>query len=124
MRTRLLISITLCLVLAMGATFINLKEVSGASKQILTVTRVKSAPSGLSDAVWEKAKALIIPFEGKEKFAEKNANVTTKAVYSGEDIYFLFKSTHFLSIFAMPSQPRSINKVSTVVIAAIASITA
>lgn len=91
MRTRLLISLTLCLVLAMGVTFINLKEVSGASKQTLTVTRVKWAPSGLNDAVWEKAKALIIPFEGKEKFAEKNANVTTKAVYSGDDIYFLFK---------------------------------
>lgn len=91
MRTRLLISLTLCLVLAMGVTFINLKEVSGASKQTLTVTRVKWAPSGLNDAVWEKAKALIIPFEGKEKFAGKNANVTTKAVYSGDDIYFLFK---------------------------------
>ena len=91
MRTRLLISLTLCLVLAMGVTFINLKEVSGASKQTLTVTLVKSAPSGLNDAVWEKTKALIIPFEGKEKFAGKNANVTTKAVYSGDDIYFLFK---------------------------------
>ena len=91
MRTRLLISLTLCLVLTMGVTFINSKEVSGASKQTLTVTRVKSAPSGLNDAVWEKTKALIIPFEGKEKFAGKNANVTTKAVYSGDDIYFLFK---------------------------------
>jgi hypothetical protein len=91
MRTRLLISLTLCFALAMGASFINLKEVSGASKQTLTVKRVKSAPSGLNDAVWEKAKGLIIPFEGKEKFAGKNATVSTKAVYSGDDIYFLFK---------------------------------
>ena len=91
MRKRLLISLTLCLVLAMGASFISLKEVSGASKQTLTVARVKSAPSGLDDAVWEKAKGLIIPFEGKEKFAGKNAHVSTKAVYSGDDIYFLFK---------------------------------
>ena len=91
MRKRLLISLTLCLVLAMGASFISLKEVNGASKQTLTVARVKSAPSGLDDAVWEKAKGLIIPFEGKEKFAGKNAHVSTKAVYSGDDIYFLFK---------------------------------
>ena len=91
MRKRLLISLTLCFVLAMGASFISLKEVSGASKQTLTVARVKSAPSGLDDAVWEKAKGLIIPFEGKEKFAGKNAHVSTKAVYSGDDIYFLFK---------------------------------
>ena len=91
MRKRLLISLTLCLVLAMGASFISLQEVDGASKQTLTVSRVKSAPSGPDDAVWEKAKGLIIPFEGKEKFAGKHANVSTKAVYAGDDIYFLFK---------------------------------
>ncbi|MFC1516580.1 ethylbenzene dehydrogenase-related protein [Thermodesulfobacteriota bacterium] len=91
MRKKFLISLTLCLVLAMGASFIGLKEVDGASKQTLTVSRVKSAPSGLDDAVWEKAKSIIVPFEGKEKFAGKNAHVTTKAIYSGDDIHFLFK---------------------------------
>jgi len=78
-------------VLTTGASLISIDNVSGASKQILTVSRVKSAPSGLDDAVWGKSKGLIIPFEGKEKFAGKNANVSANALYSGDDIYFLFK---------------------------------
>jgi len=91
MRTGLLISLTLCLLMTMGAVFIGSNEVSAASKQTLTVTRVNSVPSGLDDAVWRKAKGVIVPFEGKEKFAGQKATVSTKAVYTGDDIYFLFK---------------------------------
>ena len=91
MRTRLLISLTICFLLTMGAAFIGIEEVSAASKQTLTVTRVNSVPTGLEDAVWGKAKGIIVPFEGKEKFAGQKATVSTKAVYTGDDIYFLFK---------------------------------
>jgi len=91
MRTRIVISFTMCFLLTMGASFIGLEEVSGASKQTLTVTSVKAAPSGLDDAAWDKAKGIIVPFEGKEKFAGQKATVSTKAVYTGDDIYFLFK---------------------------------
>jgi hypothetical protein len=44
----------------------------------------------LDDSIWAKAKAVEIPFEGKEKFAGKKTSVTTKAVYTKDDIYFLF----------------------------------
>ena len=91
MRKRILIGFTLCLALVLGASFTGLNEVIGASKQTLTVKRVKSAPSGLDDAVWDKAKGIIIPFEGKEKFAGKKTSVSTKAVYADDNIYFLFK---------------------------------
>ncbi|UCG15020.1 MAG: hypothetical protein JSU72_17335, partial [Deltaproteobacteria bacterium] len=66
-------------------------KVEGAAKQTVTAKRVKAAPTGLDDPVWNKAKAVQVPFEGKEKFEGKKASVTTKAVYTGDSIYFLFK---------------------------------
>ena len=54
MRTRLMFSFVLFLVLAISASFIHTDKVNGASKQTLTVSRVKTVPSGLDDAVWGK----------------------------------------------------------------------
>jgi hypothetical protein len=90
MRKQFIITLTLCLPLVFGGILLNSDELRGASKQILTSTRVKSAPESLDDSIWAKAKAVEIPFEGKEKFAGKKTSVTTKAVYTKDDIYFLF----------------------------------
>jgi hypothetical protein len=77
--------LVLCVVFLMSAT------VFGASKQVLNAAQAKTAPTGLDDEVWEKARAIQVPFEGKEVFAGQKATVTTKAVYTDEGIYFLFK---------------------------------
>jgi hypothetical protein len=85
------IGLILVLALAFGVIFMfNSKEVIGAAKQSVTAAKVKEAPVSFDDAVWQKAKAVNVPFEGKEKFAGKNASVTTKAVYTDQAIYFLF----------------------------------
>jgi len=85
------IGFVLFLVLAFGVLLIlNSHEVSGAAKQTVTVAKVKKAPGGLDDPAWQKAKAVNVPFEGKEKFAGKKTSVTTKAVYTEQEIYFLF----------------------------------
>lgn len=91
MRTKLFISFSLCVALLIGGLQFTTGEATGVSKETLTALRTKSAPAGLDDAVWEKAKRLIVPFEGKERFAGKKASVTTKAVYTDDSIYFLFK---------------------------------
>jgi hypothetical protein len=65
--------------------------VFGASKQVLEAAKVKAAPAGLEDAIWNEATAIQVPFEGKESFAGQKAVVATKAVYSDEAVYFLFK---------------------------------
>jgi hypothetical protein len=44
----------------------------------------------LNDSAWKKAKVADVHFEGKESFAGKNALVATKAVYTDQEIYFLF----------------------------------
>ena len=91
MRNRIIIISILTLVLVISSNLMNSDEVMGASKQTLTVSKVKTAPTGLDDTVWTKAKAIQVPFEGKEKFADKKSNVVTKAVYANDNIYFLFK---------------------------------
>jgi len=65
--------------------------VLGASKQVLEAAKVKAAPAGLDDAIWNEATAIQVPFEGKESFAGQKASVATKAVYTDEAVYFLFK---------------------------------
>jgi len=58
--------------------------------QTLSAAKVKKAPAGLNDPAWKKAKVADVHFEGKESFAGKNALVATKAVYTDQEIYFLF----------------------------------
>jgi hypothetical protein len=91
MRGKILISLTLALALLFGGVLLGSGKVEGAAKQTLTAKLVKAAPTGLDDPVWNQAKAVQVPFEGKEKFEGKKASVTTKAVYTGDSIYFLFK---------------------------------
>jgi len=86
-----IINLILCLALAFGGILMGLDTAAAASKQTLNAARMKSAPAGLDDSAWDKAKAVVIPFEGKEKFADKKTSVTTKAVYTDDSIYFLFK---------------------------------
>ena len=73
-----------------GLFVLQAVDVTAAAKQSLTAMKVKKAPAGLDDPLWQKAKAVNVHFEGKEKFAGKKASVTTQAVYTGQEIYFLF----------------------------------
>jgi len=90
MRKELLICLCLSMALVFGGVLLISDNVDGAAKQVLTAAKVKAAPKGLDDAAWTMAKAIQVPFEGKEKFAGKKASVTTKAVYTDAEIYFLF----------------------------------
>jgi hypothetical protein len=66
-------------------------QTTGADGQTLTAARVSKAPAALDDATWQKAKAVDVPFIGKEKFADKKANVITQALYTDNEVFFLFK---------------------------------
>ena len=91
MKVRILISLILTLALLLGGMLLGSGKLEGAAKQTLTAKRVKEAPRGLDDSTWREAKEIQIPFEGKEKFQDKKASVSTKAVYTGDSIYFLFR---------------------------------
>jgi len=91
MKGRIAIALMLALPLILGGMLLGSGELEGAAKQVLTVKQVKKGPASLDDAVWQATEAIQIPFEGKEKFEGKKATVTTKAVYTQDSIYFLFK---------------------------------
>ena len=91
MRGRIAIALMLALTLILGGMLLGSGELEGAAKQVLTVKRVKKGPASLDDAVWQTVKAIQVPFEGKEKFEGKKATVATKAVYTKDSVYFLFK---------------------------------
>ncbi|MDH3877627.1 MAG: ethylbenzene dehydrogenase-related protein, partial [Desulfobacterales bacterium] len=90
MSKKFILSMIICLALVAGGLLIGTDEVTGMAKQTVTAAKVKKAPAGLDDPVWQKANAVQVPFEGKEKFAGKKAAVSTKAVYTADGIYFRF----------------------------------
>jgi hypothetical protein len=90
MSKKIILSMIICLALVAGGLLIGTDEVTGMAKQTVSAAKVKKAPAGLDDPVWQKAIAVQVPFEGKEKFAGKKATVSTKAVYTADGIYFRF----------------------------------
>jgi hypothetical protein len=90
MNGRVVIVVIFILGLGFSGLFLELEKAGGAAKLTLVATKVKKAPGGLDDPLWQNAKEIQVPLEGKAKFAEKKLIVTTKALYTYEDIYFLF----------------------------------
>jgi hypothetical protein len=90
MSNKVIFSVIICLAMVAAGMLFGANDVTGAAKQTITAAKVKIAPSGLDDAVWQQAKAVQVPFEGKEHFAGKKATVDTKAVYTDDGIYFRF----------------------------------
>ncbi len=85
----MIIMVTL-IVMATGV-FMHLNTTAAASKEALNVVKVANGPNGPVDSIWDETTPINIAFEGKEKFAGKKTSVSTKALYTSEDIYFLFK---------------------------------
>src|SRR5512139_1400837 len=81
----------LCVTVLIGAMALMAGQAGSAGIETLSVANVPKAPTSMDDPVWQKAKPLDVPFVGKEKFAGKKANVITRAVYTDNEILFLFK---------------------------------
>ena len=90
MRMKTIICLSFSLPLILGVVLCIQDHSLAAAKQTLTAVYVKEAPGRLDDPAWQKAKAVEIPFEGKEKFAGKKASVTTRALYTDDGIFLLF----------------------------------
>jgi len=91
MKKQVVITLTLVLTLITGTMFLVSDNVIGAARLTLTADFIEKAPIGLDDPVWDKAKSVEIQLEGKDKFAGRKKTVITRAVYTNDEIYFLFK---------------------------------
>ncbi|MFO7496338.1 MAG: ethylbenzene dehydrogenase-related protein [Desulfobacterales bacterium] len=91
MKTKTLILSVVLIVFVIGGMTLITDRATGSAIQALTAVKIAKAPATLDDDVWQKAKALDVPFDGKEKFAGMKAVVTTRALYTDDEIFFLFK---------------------------------
>ena len=91
MKSKMLILSSLLIVLVAAGVGLMADRATGAAIQALAAAKVAKAPANLDDAAWQKAKTLDVPFDGKEKFAGKKAVVTTRALYTDSEVFFLFK---------------------------------
>lgn len=58
---------------------------------IINANYVKTAPTGLDDRIWREAEAVQLLVEGREKSAGSDGTVTTRALYTDDSLFFLFK---------------------------------
>ena len=90
MNGRNLIGVALILGMIFVGILLRSENAGGAAKLTLVATKVKKAPTGLDDPIWQEAKEIQVSLEGKAKFAGKKLIVRTRAVYTYEDLYFRF----------------------------------
>ncbi len=82
----------LSLALALGRMSLGMVQLAWpVHEQIVTATHVKKAPNGLDDTVWKSIRAVHIYFNSGGRLSGKHAPVTSKAVYTDDSLYLLFK---------------------------------
>jgi hypothetical protein len=85
----ILIGIILVMVLCVSVMVPSL--LVEAHTLVITANYTKTAPSGLDDTGWRKAQAVQLLVEGREKSGSGSGTVTTRALYTDDRLYFLFK---------------------------------
>lgn len=69
------------------------KDESTAKRNPLTINAmyISEAPTRLDDIIWQNAKMVQVPVEGRESLNRAKGVVSTRAVYTDDSIYFLFQ---------------------------------
>ncbi len=91
MYRKILIGIFLVMALCVGGGLMVPDHPVEAHTLVITANYTKTAPRGLDDPVWRKAQAVQLLVEGREKSGSGNGTVTTRALYTDDRLYFLFK---------------------------------
>jgi hypothetical protein len=79
--------------MALLAAILLAKSYRHAEAHTLVVTAdyVQTAPQGLDDPIWRSAPAVQLLVEARDKTMEKYGTVTTRALYTDDTLFFLFK---------------------------------
>jgi len=88
---KILIGIILVMALCVSGVLMVPGHLVEAHTLEVTATYTRTVPSGLDDPVWRKAQAVQLLVEGREKSGSGNGTVTTRALYTDDRLYFLFK---------------------------------
>ena len=88
---RLLINMMLALALLLAGMLIGPNQSAMADLLVITAGYVKKSPYGLNDPAWQKVHATRVPVQGRDSFAGEKGLVVTKALYTDDVLYFLFR---------------------------------
>jgi hypothetical protein len=91
MRVRTVISVSVGVALASLMLIWKADEPARAHTLIISANYVQTAPTGLDDPKWKTAHAVQLLVEGREPVAGANGTVTTRALYTDDRLFFLFK---------------------------------
>ncbi len=91
MRVRAVISVIVGMAAILPMLLLKADEVARAHTLIVSASYVKVAPTGLDDPIWKAAMAVQLLVEGREPVVGTNGTVTTRALYSDDHLFFLFK---------------------------------
>lgn len=62
-----------------------------ADRLVITALRISAVPSGLDDPVWQRSRTISIPVKGRGAFSDDAGVVETRALYTADELYFLFR---------------------------------
>ena len=91
MRVRTVISLSVGMASILLMLILKTDEPARAHTLMVTARFVQSAPTGLDDPSWKTAQAVQLLVEGRESAAGANGTVTTRALYTDDRLFFLFK---------------------------------
>jgi hypothetical protein len=91
MRRRAVFFFISALVLILAIMTLELRQPARAHTLIVSASYVKAVPTGLDDPIWKTAQAVQLLVEGREPVFGANGTVTTRALYTDDRLFFLFK---------------------------------
>ena len=91
MRGRTVLFFILGLALISAIMALSLNQPARAHTLIVSANYVKTPPDGLDDPLWKEAPAVQLLVEGREPVVGANGTVTTRALYTDDRLFFLFK---------------------------------
>jgi hypothetical protein len=100
MRVRAVVNVIVGMAAILSILLLKADEAARAHTLIVSAKYVKAAPTGLDDPIWKKALAVQMLVEGREPAVGANGTVTTRALYTDNHLFFLFKwkdSTHSIT---------------------------
>ena len=91
MRVRAVISIIVGMAAILSMLLLKADETARAHTLVVFANYVKADPKGLDDPLWKTAQAVQLLVEGREPLDGKTGTVTTRALYTDNHLFFLFK---------------------------------
>jgi hypothetical protein len=87
-RSKLFFALLFLLVLALIQMIVSPAE---ADRLKVTARKTLAAPGGPDDPAWQHSAETRIPVKGRDTFSDKDGVVSARALYTAENLYFLFR---------------------------------